>query len=70
MIIKKIFQPYFGFLVQAPQGVAVKKLQKKRRRKKEPIMMIRPNDVSFPGVRQEQPSTQPIRANLWGLGQE
>ena len=30
-------------------------------------MMIRPNDVSFPGVWQEQPSTQPIRANLWGL---
>ena len=49
--------------------LAVKKLQK-RRRKKEPIMMIRPNDVSFPGVWQEQPSTQPIRANLWGLDQE
>ena len=67
MFINKIFQPYCGVLEQAPQGVAVKKLQKKRRRKKEPIMMIRPNDVSFPGVWQEQPSTQPIRENLWGL---
>ena len=47
-------------------GVVVKKLQKKE--KKEPIMMIRPNDVSFPGVCQKQTRAGLIiYTELWSL---